>query len=189
MKTIITALKLLLFMTLLTGIIYPLFIYLIAKTVFPQKSEGSFVKVNEKIIGSELFGQKFTANKYFQSRPSAVDYQPMPSGGSNLAPTSQTLKNTVDSLRKAYIIFNELPENTDVPPDAVFASGSGIDPHISPVNALLQSDRVSKERNFDINKKKQLIELINKLTEKPQFGFLGEPRINVLNLNLELDKL
>ncbi|HEY5535651.1 MAG TPA: potassium-transporting ATPase subunit KdpC [Ignavibacteria bacterium] len=189
MKTIITALKLLLFMTLLTGIIYPLFIFLIAKTVFPQKSEGSFVKVDDKIIGSELFGQKFESKKYFQSRPSAVDYQPMPSGGSNLAPTSQSLKSKVDSLRQAYIIFNELPVNTDVPSDAVFSSASGIDPHISPVNALLQSDRVSKERNFDTNRKKQLADLIKRLTEGPQFGFLGEPRINVLNLNLALDKL
>jgi K+-transporting ATPase ATPase C chain len=178
MKTTITAFKLVLFMTLLTGIIYPVFIYLIAKTVFPQKSEGSFVKVNDKIIGSELFGQKFESKKYFQSRPSAVDYQPMPSGGSNLAPTSQTLKARIDSLREAYIVWNELPEKTEVPSDAVFSSGSGIDPHITPVNALLQSKRVSKERNFDINR----------LIENPQFGFLGESRINVLTLNIELDK-
>ena len=189
MKTLIISLKLLVFMTLLTGIVYPLFIYLVAKTVFPQMSEGSFVKINEKIIGSELFGQKFSAKRYFQSRPSAVDYQPMPSGGSNLAPTSQTLKSKIDSLRQAYIVFNGLPENTDVPSDAVFSSASGIDPHISPVNALLQSGRISKERNYDGNKKKQLTELINRLTEEPQYGFLGEPRLNVLKLNLELDKL
>jgi potassium-transporting ATPase KdpC subunit len=189
MKTLIISIKLLVFMTLLTGIIYPVFVYLIAKTVFPQKSEGSFVKLNEKIIGSELFGQKFESDKYFQSRPSAIDCQPMPSGGSNLAPTSQNLKSKIDSLRLAYIIFNELPENTDVPPDAVFSSASGIDPHISPANALLQSGRISYKRNFDVNKKKQLIELINNLTEKPQFNFLGEPRINILYLNLALDKL
>ena len=189
MKTIIISLKLLVFMTILTGIIYPVFVYLIAKTVFPQKSEGSFVKVNEKIIGSELIGQKFESIKYFQSRPSAIDYQPMPSGGSNLAPTSQNLKSKIDSLKNAYVVFNELPENTSVPPDAVFSSASGIDPHISPANALLQSGRISKVRNFDANKKKQMIELINSLTEKPQFGFLGESRINVLKLNLELDKL
>lgn len=189
MKTIITAFKLLLFMTLLTGVIYPVFIYLIAKTVFPQKSEGSFVKVNDRIIGSELFGQKFESKKYFQSRPSAIDYQPMPSGASNFAPTSQSLKSKVDSLRQAYIVLNKVPENTEVPPDAVLASGSGIDPHISPVNALLQSGRISEERNFDINKKRQLIELINRFTEGPQFGFLGDSRINVFNINIELDKL
>ena len=189
MKTIITAFKLVLFMTLLTGIIYPVFIYLVAKTVFPQKSEGSFVKVNDKIIGSELLGQKFESKKYFQSRPSAINYQPMPSGASNLAPTSQSLKSNVDSLRKAYILLNGLPENTEVPPDAVFASGSGIDPHISPANALLQATRISKERNFDETKKNQLFDLINTYTEKPQFGFLGDSRINVFNLNIELDKL
>lgn len=189
MKTLIISLKLLVFMTLLTGIVYPVFIYLIAKTIFPEKSAGSLVKINEKIIGSELIGQKFESKKYFQSRPSAVDYQPMPSGGSNLAPTSQILKARIDSLRDSYIVWNELPEKTEVPPDAVFSSGSGIDPHISPMNALLQSDRISKERDFDVNKKKQLIELINRLTENPQYGFLGEPRINVLKINLDLDKL
>ena len=176
-------------MTILTGIVYPVFVYLIAKTIFPEKSTGSFVKINEKIIGSELMGQNFESKKYFKSRPSAVDYQPMPSGGSNLAPTSQILKARIDSLRDAYIVWNELPENTDVPPDAVFSSGSGIDPHISPINALLQSERISKERNFDVNKRKQLIDLINRLTENPQYGFLGEPRINVLKINIDLDKL
>lgn len=189
MKTLIISLKLLVFMTLLTGIVYPMFIYLIAQTIFPEKSTGSLVKVKEQVIGSELFGQKFESKRYFQSRPSAVDYQPMPSGGSNLAPTSQTLKARIDSLRQAYLVWNELPENTEVPSDAVFSSGSGIDPHISPVNALLQSDRISKERNFDTNKKKQLTELINRLTENPQYGFLGESRINVLTLNIELDKI
>jgi len=189
MKTIITSIKLLLFLTVLTGIIYPLFIYLIAVTFFLEKSEGSFVIVNEKIIGSELFGQKFTSKKYFHSRPSEIDYQPIPSGGSNLSPTSKKLKSKIDSLRIDFIIFNELPVNTDIPTDAVFSSASGIDPHISPANALLQSNRIVKERNFDANKKKQLIELINKLTEKPQYGFLGETRINVLILNIELDKL
>jgi potassium-transporting ATPase KdpC subunit len=189
MKTIITSLKLLVFMTILTGIVYPLFVFFVAKTIFPQKSEGGFVKVDKKIIGSELFGQKFISKKYFQSRPSAIDYQPIPSGGSNLAPTSQTLKHMVDSLKQSYIIFNELPASTVVPPDAIFSSASGIDPHISQANALLQSNRISKERNFDESKRNKLIDLINKYTEKRQFGLLGEERINVLNLNIELDKL
>ena len=189
MKTLIISLKLLVFMTLLTGIVYPMFIYLIAQTIFPEKSTGSLVKVNEQVIGSELFGQKFESKRYFQSRPSAVDYQPMPSGGSNLAPTSQTLKARIDSLRQAYLVWNELPENTEVPSDAIFSSGSGIDPHISPQNTMLQVNRITKERSFDSNQKLQLEELINRITEKPQFGFLGEPRINVLILNVELDKL
>lgn len=189
MKTLIISLKLLLFMTLLTGIVYPMFIYLIAQTIFPEKSTGSLVKVNEQVIGSELIGQKFESKRYFQSRPSAVDYQPLPSGGSNLAPTSQTLKSRIDSLRLAYIILNGLPTNTEVPPDAVFSSGSGIDPHISPQNAMLQVNRIVKERDFDTIKHDKLVELIKKNTEEPQFGILGEERINVLILNVELDKL
>lgn len=189
MKTLIISLKLLVFMTLLLGIVYPMFIYLITQIIFPVKSNGSLVKANEKVIGSELFGQKFESKKYFQSRPSAVDYQPKPSGGSNLAPTSKTLKVRIDSLRQAYIVCNELPENTEVPSDAIFSSGSGIDPHICPQNAMLQINRIVKERCFDSIKQHKLIDLIKKNTEEPQFGIFGEERINVLILNVELDKL
>lgn len=189
MKTLIISLKLLFFMTILTGIVYPIFVFIIAKTVFPQKSEGSFIEVNGKIIGSELIAQKFESRKYFQSRPSGVNYQPMPSGGSNLGPTSQILKTRIDSLRQAYIIWNELPENTEIPSDAVFSSASGIDPHISVENAMLQVNIISKERGFDLIKQKQLIEIIEKNVESPQFGLIGEERINVLILNSELDKL
>lgn len=189
MKLIIISIKFLLIMTVLTGIVYPILIFGIGKIAFPEKSSGSFIVVNGKIIGSKLIAQSFDSSIYFQPRPSAIGYQPMPSAASNLGPTSQKLKEISDSLKKAYIKRNLLPDNTNVPPDAIFSSGSGIDPHISPINALLQSERISKERNFDSNKKKQLTELINKLTEKPQFGFLGESRINVLRLNIELDEL
>jgi potassium-transporting ATPase KdpC subunit len=189
MKMIIISVKFLLIMTVLTGLIYPLFIFGIAEIAFPGKSSGSFLSAGGTVAGSELIAQKFDSSIYFQPRPSAVDYQPMPSGASNFGPTSQKLKEISDSLRKAYINKNMLPENTIVPPDAIFSSGSGIDPDISPENANLQAGRIIKERNFDLNKKKQLLDLINKLTEKPQFGFLGEPVINVLVLNIELDKL
>ncbi len=189
MKLIIISIKFLLFMTVFLGIVYPVFIFGVGKIIFPGKSEGSFVEKNGTVVGSELIAQQFDSSIYFQPRPSAIGYQPMPSGASNLGPTSQKLKDMSDSLRKAYITKNNLPSNTDVPTDAIFASGSGIDPHISPVNALLQSDRVAKERNFDSNRKKQLADLIKRLTEGPQFGLLGEPRINVFLLNLELDKL
>ena len=176
-------------MTLLTGLIYPLFIFGIAKIAFPDKSAGSFIEIKGNIIGSNLIAQKFDSSIYFQPRPSSIDYQPMPSGASNYGPTSQMLKNISDSLRKAYVKKNMLPDNTNVPLDAIFSSGSGIDPHISPENANLQAGRIIIERKFDFNKKKQLLDLIYKLTENPQFGFLGEPRINVLVLNIELDKL
>jgi potassium-transporting ATPase KdpC subunit len=189
MKIIITSIKFLLFMTILTGIIYPLFVFLIGITTFPGKSKGSFVEVNSKIVGSELIAQKFDSSIYFQPRPSAIDYQPMPSGASNLGPTSHNLKTISDSLRQAYKFKNGLPDNTYVPDDAIFSSGSGIDPHISEVNALLQMNRISEVRKFNDSQKKQLAELIDKLTENPQFAFLGEQRINVLLLNIELDKL
>jgi K+-transporting ATPase ATPase C chain len=176
-------------MTVLTGIVYPLFIFAIAQIAFPKKSEGSLIVADGNIIGSELIAQKFDSIIYFQSRPSAINYQPMPSGASNLGPTSLQLKNISDSLRLAYINKNNLPENTVVPTDAIFASGSGIDPHISKSNALLQVERIAKSRNFDANKKKLLFDLIDNNTENPQLGFLGEQRINVLLLNVELDKL
>jgi len=189
MKIIITSIKFLLLMTLLTGIIYPVFIFFMAKIAYPDKSTGSLIRSNGNIVGSELIAQKFDSSIYFQPRPSAIDYQPMPSGASNLGPTSLQLKNISDSLRLAYIMKNNLQENTKVPSDAIFASGSGIDPHISYLNAIMQSNRVAAARNFNDSKKKQLNDLINKLTENPQFGFLGEQRINVLLLNIELDKL
>ena len=189
MNLIIKSIKLLLFMTILLGLIYPVFIFLIAKITYPDKSAGSFIQTGGNIIGSELIAQKFDSSIYFQPRPSAIDYQPMPSGASNLGPTSLQLKNISDSLRLAYLQKNNLPENTKVPTDAIFASGSGIDPHISYLNAIMQSNRVAASRNFNDSKKKQLNDLIIKLTENPQFGFLGEQRINVLLLNIELDKL
>ncbi len=189
MKTIIISLKLLLLMTILTGLIYPFFIFGIAKITFPQKSAGGFVTKDGNIRGSELIAQKFESEKYFQPRPSAVDYQTLPSGASNLGPTSLKLKQTTDSLRTAYKIKNGLPENTVVPPDAIFSSGSGLDPDISVENAMLQSRRIARARNFDNEKIQKLNELINKNTQNPLFGFIGEKRINVLLLNLEIDKL
>jgi K+-transporting ATPase ATPase C chain len=188
-KIIITSIKFLLLMTIVTGIVYPFFIFGIAKIFFPVKSNGSLIEVNQMIIGSELIAQKFDSSIYFQSRPSAIDYQPMPSGASNFGPTSRKLKDISDSLRKAYLKKNMLSENTKIPSDAIFSSGSGIDPHISPENAMLQIDRISKNRGFDDKRKNELKNLIDRLAEKPQFGFLGESRINVLFLNLELDKL
>ena len=176
-------------MTILTGLFYPVFIFLIAKITFPEKSAGSFLEINGNVVGSELIAQKFDSSIYFQPRPSAIDYQPMPSGASNLGPTSRQLKNISDSLRQAYIKKNILPENTNVPSDAIFSSGSGIDPHISLENAMLQINRISQARNFDSIKNQKLKEIIDKLTEPPQLGILGEKRINVLTLNLELDKL
>ena len=189
MKTFIISLKVFLILTIITGVIYPLSITLIGNIAFPDRSKGSLIVKDGKIIGSELIGQKFDSTIYFHSRPSAIDYQPMPSGGSNLGPTSLTLQHRMDSLANAYIEYNGLQKNTAVPPDAITASGSGIDPHISFENAILQMNRISKARGFDETKKNKLTELVKKTTEDPQLGFLGDTRVNVLKLNLELDKL
>lgn len=189
MKTLIISLKVFLILTIITGVIYPLSMTLIGNIIFSNQSKGSLITKDGKVKGSELIGQKFDSTIYFHSRPSAIDYQPLPSSGSNLGPTSAALQQKVDSLTKWYIEYNGLPANTNVPPDAVFASGSGIDPQISYENAIFQIDRICKARGFNAAKKNKLIELVNNLTEKPQLGFLGDTRVNVLKLNLELDKL
>lgn len=189
MKIIIISIKYLILMTLLTGILYPFLIFGIAKIFFPYKSQGSFIELNGNKIGSELIAQKFDSSIYFQPRPSAIDYQPMPSGGSNLGPTSQKLKVFSDSIQKEFTKKNLLSENISVSIDAISTSGSGIDPHISPENAMMQVDRIARMRKFDENKRAKLAIMIHNLIENPQFGFLGESRINVLILNMELDKL
>ncbi len=183
MKQIFTALRLFLFMTLLTGIIYPVLITLVANSFFSQKAQGSFIISSEKILGSELIAQKFNSDKYFWSRPSAVDFNPLPSGGSNLSQTSQSLKMIVDE-RRALLKLAHPNEMIEPPQDLLFASASGLDPHISPAAAEYQISRLAKARGRLPNEIKQLVVLA---TETPQFGLLGEPRINVLKLNLLLD--
>ncbi len=175
--------------TVITGVIYPLLITGISKLFFSYRSEGSLIKVNDKIIGSELIGQKFDSSIYFWSRPSAIDNNPMPSGASNWGPTSDTLKKTVEERRKNYASLNNLSSNIYIPDDAVFASGSGVDPDISVENAKLQLDRIAKARNFNENQRKKLEELLNQSIIKPQLGILGETRVNVLHLNILLDRI
>lgn len=189
MKTFIISIKAIIFFTILTGIIYPLLILGIGKIFFSSQISGSLITKDAKIVGSELIGQKFDSAIYFHSRPSFVNYEPMPSSGSNLGPISLALKQRADSLRKSFIEYNGLSANTEVPPDAIFSSASGIDPHISYENAILQIDRIVKAREFNSDKKNKITELVNKNTEYPQFGFLGEAVINVVKLNIELDKL
>ena len=175
--------------TIILGVIYPLLVTGISKIFFAYQSEGSLIKVDNKIVGSELIGQKFDTSIYFWSRPSAIDNNPMPSGATNFGPTSDTLKRLTEIRRKNYANSNNLQPGEKIPDDAIFSSGSGVDPDISVENAILQTDRIAKVRNFDENKRKKLKELINRLTQKPQFGILGERRINVLLLNIELDKI
>jgi len=190
MKTsIYISLKIFLVMTILTGIIYPLIITLIGQTVFSFRSNGSLIKVNNNIAGSELIGQKFTSGKYFHSRPSAINYNPLPSGGSNLSVTSNTLKENVKHQVFLFDSINQLDKNIVIPSEMLYASGSGLDPHISVQAANLQIDRICKARNFSEVHKNKLKNLIVNLSENRQLGFLGEKRINVLKLNIEMDKI
>jgi K+-transporting ATPase ATPase C chain len=189
MKRLLISLKIFLFITVLTGIIYPLLITGVAQVVFPGKANGSLIVIDNKTVGSKLIGQKFDSKTYFISRPSAVSYNPLPSGGSNYGLTNIKLKNLVAERKKQFIDLNQLDSLTAIPSEMLFASASGLDPHISQKAALLQVDRVVKSRNFNTIQKQNLVQIVKNLTETPQFLVLGEERVNVLVLNLELDKL
>ena len=190
MKTqLIIALKFLLGMTILTGIIYPLFITGVAQLSYPSKANGSLIMKDGKIIGSDLIGQNFDSSIYFWSRPSAIGYNPIPSGASNYGPTSDTLKKQVTARRILFAAKNSMTDIMAIPKEMIFASGSGLDPQISPEAAMLQLERVATARKLDDTKKQQLQKLIKNLTEELQFSLFGERRINVLLLNLELIQL
>ena len=190
MKTqIVIALKIFILFTVLLGGIYPLVITGVAQLLFPEKANGSLIVVENKSVGSKLIGQNFDSDLYFSSRPSATNYNPLPSGGSNLGLTSEKLKQQVAGRKLQFEEANQLPENMSIPSEMIFASASGLDPHISPEAAIIQVGRIENARKFNNTQKQQLFQAINQLTEEPQFLFLGEARINVLQLNLELDKI
>jgi K+-transporting ATPase ATPase C chain len=190
MKTqTIIALKFLLVMTVLTGIIYPLLMTGLAQLAFHSKANGSMIIKDRKIIGSELIGQRFDSSIYFWSRPSFTGYNPYPSGASNYGPTSDTLKKLSNARRNSFALLNSINDVSTIPKEMLFASASGLDPHISPEAALLQVNRVSEARHFNSDQKEKLIERLKELTEHPQFRILGEERINVLKLNMQLDNI
>jgi len=177
--------------SVVTGIVYPLVITGIAQVAFRDKANGSLVTQNGKVIGSALLAQQFQGTNYFWPRPSACTYGSSASGlvassGSNLGPTSGTLQTNVNNNIAAFISGNNLPTNTVVPPDMVFASASGLDPHISPESARLQIARVAASRGVREDK---IRVLVDRCTEPPQWGFLGQARVNVLLLNLALDEM
>jgi K+-transporting ATPase ATPase C chain len=168
--------------------IYPLIVFAIAQTAFHDKANGSLVVEKDGTVrGSKLLGQQFAGEKYFHPRPSAAGngYDAANSGGSNLGPTSQKLNDAIKGRITAYRAENGLKESDSVPADAVTASGSGLDPHISVRNAQLQAPRVATARGLS---EQQIRELITRCTDKPDWGYLGDPGVNVLLLNLALDR-
>ncbi|HOY31763.1 MAG TPA: potassium-transporting ATPase subunit KdpC [Bacteroidales bacterium] len=189
MKTLLISIKIFLLFMVLTGILYPLFITGIAQLLFPSKANGSLILRDNKIIGSELIGQQFDSTIYFTSRPSAIGYNPLPSGGSNYGLTNSVLKQQVNKRRQQFIQNNLLDSVTDIPAEMLFASASGLDPHISKQAAMLQADRVAKAREFNEVQKQQLFSCLNNLTETPMILGPGTEKVNVLLLNLEVDKI
>jgi potassium-transporting ATPase KdpC subunit len=190
MKSFAIALRIFLFLTLMTGVIYPLVVTGIARLFFSSKANGSIIFKENRPVGSVLLGQSFdSAPNYFSSRPSAVFYNPMPSGGSNYGLTSQKLKALFEQRKQKFTVDNMPDKQHDIPSEMLFASGSGLDPHISPEGAMLQVDRICEGRHFSKSQKACLNKIIDQLTEPPQFLCLGQKRINVLLLNLETDKI
>ena len=174
---------------LLCGVLYPLALTVIAQLAFPRQANGSLVERDGKLVGSALLAQQFTGARYFWPRPSANSYGTGPTGitassGCNHGPTSAQLQTDVRNNAKALRDAHKLPADAPVPADLVYASASGLDPHISPEAARFQIARVAAARGMS---RDQVTALVEKFVEPPQWGFLGEARVNVLLLNLALD--
>lgn len=186
-KQLVPALRITLLLTALTGMAYPGLVTGLCQALFPRQANGSLILKDGRLIGSSLIGQSFTRPGYFQPRPSAAGtdgYDAAASGGSNLGPTSRKLADRLKASTEKF--RRENPDYTGpVPADLVTASGSGLDPHLSPASAEAQIARVARARDADPG---QVRQIVAQLTEGRAFGFLGEPRVNVLRLNLALDE-
>ena len=182
LRQTVAGLFLLLAFTLLLGLGYPLLMTGVGQLVFPDQANGSMVQVQGKDVGSSLIGQEFAGGQWFHSRSSAGGYDALASGGTNLGPNSPDLLKAVQQARAKVALQNRVAPG-DVPPDAVTSSGSGLDPHISPAYADLQVARVAKARGMSVADVQQLVD---DHTQGRILGFLGEPRVNVLELNLAL---
>jgi len=187
-RQIAPAFRIALAFTVLTGFLFPGLVTGVCQLLFPRQANGSLIEVNSQVVGSSLIGQNFTRPEYFHPRPSAAGsdgYDASASAGSNYGPTNQKL---IDRVKASVDKFRA--ENPDyqvpIPADLVTTSGSGLDPHISPATADAQTARVAKARGIPVE---QVRQLIASLTEGRALGFLGEPRVNVLELNLKLDRL
>lgn len=203
LRQLLPAVKSVLVIAILFGLLFPLLITVIAKAAFPYQANGSLISRGGSVLGSEIIAQGFVAPGYFHPRPSAAGsgYDATSSGGTNLGPTSDKLMNGIHKklpngqddpgnfdgikdLAAAYRKDNGMAPDAPVPADAVTRSGSGLDPEISPANAQLQAARVAGARHLSVD---QVLELVLKYTQGRQWGILGEPRVNVLKLNLALD--
>ena len=183
-KNLITAVLMTIATTLLLGIVYPLVVTGLAQLMFPKRANGQLIEKDGHLVGSSIIGQGFSGPTYFHSRPSAAGngYDAANSNGSQLGPTNQKL---IDRVKSDVASAQGDNPGVPVPIDLVTASASGLDPHITPAAAEFQSARVAKERGIPVD---QVRALVSRHTESRQFGFLGEPRVNVLELNLDLDQ-
>ena len=189
MKSLQHAFLVLIVLTVLTGLIYPAIVTAIAVVCFPAQAHGSLTYNKGHVTGSRLIGQNFAGRGYFWSRPSATNYSAMPSGGSNLSPLSDTLRAQVDARRDAFRLANGLTARDTIPRDMLFASGSGLDPDISPQSARLQIGRVARERGFTNDQKMALTSLVERSIVPRQLGFLGSERVNVVQLNQDVERM
>jgi K+-transporting ATPase ATPase C chain len=188
-RQLVPALMMTIALTVLTGLLYPLVVTGIAQGVFNSRANGSLVKVNGTVVGSSLLGQSFTRAKYFQPRPSAAGadgYDGLSSSASNLGPSNPDLLKTVGQRVVAYRRLNGMASDARVPVDAVTASASGLDPDISIANARIQAARVARVRSLPLP---TVLAAVARHTENRQWGFLGERVVNVLELNLDLDRI
>lgn len=186
MHSFFVALRMTVAMTLLTGLLYTLLLTVCANTVFYEQSAGSIVWLNGQAVGSALLAQQFTGSRYFHSRPSAGGYTTVASAASNFGPTNTALREFVEYRRDT---LSRLYNTTRIPPDLLFASGSGLDPHISPAAARLQIRSVAHARHLTPRQETALRQLVEEHIEPPQFGILGNSRVNVLQLNMALDAM
>jgi K+-transporting ATPase ATPase C chain len=187
-RQLVPALMMTIALTILTGLAYPLVVTGVAQGFFNSRANGSLVKVNGTVVGSSLLGQSFTHAQYFQPRPSAAGdgYDGLASSASNLGPSNPDLLKTVKDRAVAYRRLNGMAANAQVPVDAVTASASGLDPDISIANARLQAARVARVRSLPLA---TVLAAVGRHTENRQWGFLGERVVNVLELNIDLDRL
>lgn len=189
MKTVSLSIRILLILSIITGVIYPFVMTQTASALFKSQANGSLTYRDNKPIGSLLIGQNFTEPGYFHPRPSAVNYQTIPSGASNLGPTSDKLKNIILSRRIELLTDNKSLSYSTIPNDLVTSSGSGLDPHISVNAAKIQIPRIIKSRNWPSSKEKVINQLIERYSSSQALLNGSEPYVNVLSLNLELDQI